>query len=68
MDTSQISLLAAAMTVNAKYAAYTFYQQREGRPLTSEEMEEIAAGIINEIGTTTRQFVAALNGEADIED
>ncbi len=56
------------MTVNAKYAAYTFYQQREGRPLTSEEMEEIAAGIINEIGTTTRQFVAALNGEADIED
>ncbi len=67
MDVSQVSLLAAAMTVNAKYAAYNFFQQREGRPLTSEEMEEIATGVINEIGTTTRQFVAALNGEADVD-
>lgn len=67
MDVSQVSLLAAAMTVNAKYAAYAFYQQREGRPLTSEEMEEIATGIINEIGTTTKQFVTALSGGADVD-
>ena len=45
------------MTVNAKYAAYTFYQQREGRPLTSEEMEEIAAGIINSFVVGVATFV-----------
>lgn len=40
--------LISATTVNTVYAAYAFYQDRKGGPLTAEEMEEIKTKVTAE--------------------
>ena len=45
--------LISATTVNTVYAAYAFYQDRKGGPLTAEEMEEIKV----KVATETMEFV-----------
>jgi len=47
----------AAMIVNAQQTALLFYQGRLGRPLTDDEMQEIATGVLNDIGHNIKQVV-----------
>ena len=63
-----ISLIAGAIEVNARYAAYNFYQSRKGEPLTPEEMEEIANGVLNDIGKSASQMAATLVNVAADDD
>ncbi|MEG6504181.1 hypothetical protein [Nitratidesulfovibrio sp. 1201_IL3209] len=63
-NTRALHKVFGALLVNARYAAFNFYQQRKGTPLTQEEMEEIANGVLNEIG---ENVVAVIKTELDDE-
>lgn len=48
----------AATIVNAQYAAYTFYQNTKGAPLTPQEMTDINEGVLRDVGYAVKQVVA----------
>ena len=63
MNADKVALLAAATSVSARYAAFNFYQAQKDTPLTPEEMEEIATGIMKEISSLTVEIAKTLVSE-----
>ena len=52
-----LNKIFAALIVNAQQTALLVYQGRLGRPLTEEEMQEVAQGVLNDIGYNIKQVV-----------
>jgi hypothetical protein len=52
-----LNKIFAALIVNAQQTALLVYQGKLGRPLTDEEVQEVATGVLNDIGYNIKQVV-----------